>query len=134
MILARDLPLIAIQTAVFKTIKTKQDMPVMGAVTDKTPLPYITVDSVSAKPDNSKNSVGWRCSVNVNIWSSEHDKKKIYEALNDITTIFSVYGCNLDLGEAYEVTDCDISLAETFPEQTAGFHGLIILEFFIERK
>lgn len=134
MIIARDIPLVALKTAVFKAIKDKQSMAVYGVVPPKTDFPYITIDAATAKPADTKLDVMWNVSVTINVWATEQQQQLVYEALDDITTIFSHYGLTLDVGMAYTVIDCNIGLVETFPEQTTGFHGLMQLDFLLERK
>lgn len=134
MIIARDVPLMALKSAVFKAIKEKQSMAVHGLVPPKAAFPYITIDAVMAKPADTKVDVLWNVTTTVNIWATEEQQAQVYEAINDITTIFSHYGTALDLGTAYKVLDCNIELAEVFPEQTTGFHGTMQLSFLLERK
>lgn len=134
MILARDVPLVALKTAVYDCISEKQSMDVHGVVPPKAKLPYMTIDDVIAKPDDTKLDVIWNVTVTINVLANEEQQKLVNEALNDITTIIAYYGPTLDVGSAYKVIDCNIGLVETFSEQTTGFHGLMQLEFLLGRK
>ena len=136
MITTRDVPLFALKKAVFKIISEKQSMPVYGLVADGTALPYVTIDDVIAKPADTKVDALWDVTATINIWAqgTVKQQKLVYEAINDITTIFSYYGSSLDIGTAYHTLDCNIELAEVFAEQTTGFHGTMQISFLLERK
>ena len=134
MILAKTVPIYGLKKAIYETLAGKQSMTVHRVVPPKAKFPYMTIDDIIAKPDDTKVNVLWRMTATVNIWATEQQDALVDEALNDMTEIFSQIGTTLDVGTDYRIADCNIGIAETFAEQTTGFHGLMQLEFLLEEK
>lgn len=113
--------------AVYSLLTNGQNVPVHGTVPANAPLPYITIDAVTAKPVDVKNMVQWNCSLTINVWGTLKNKQKVYETVNDIVYLVTKYGISKVAIDGFDVMDAVIDLVETFPEQTTGYHGTVTL-------
>ena len=133
MILIKDIPLVNLQKAVFKLLKDGQTCAIYGDVPYNASLPYITIGAIQAKPNGSKDSVLWTISMQIDVWADKNGKKTVNDTLNDISTLISYYGTTLAV-ENYAVVDTNIDLAETFPEETTGYHGTLTASFTLSQN
>lgn len=131
----KNVPTVSLQIGVHKLLSMGQDKPVYGGpVPAGATFPYITLDAITAKPLDTKNSVQWACSMTVNIWGTEDGKQAVYEAVSDITYLISKYGVEKVQVDGFAVLDALIDMIETFPEQTTGYHGLIQINYQLSDK
>jgi len=130
----RNIPLVKLREQLFSLFAEKQDVKVFGHVPDESELPLITFGAVIAKPMDTKQDVFWECSATIDVWGDEDSEDVIAGTLDDISLILSVYGEKLDIGDDFKIQDCSISLIETFPEETTGYHGLMTVDFLIQKK
>lgn len=133
MILIRDVPLVALQQAVFHLLKEGQDVPVYGEVRDGARLPYITIGSVTLKPQAVKTMVMWTASLNVDVWAARTQKKKVNDILNDVSALIS-YNSDTLAVPGYTCISTSIDLVEAFPEETTGYHGTLTATFELQKK
>lgn len=130
----KTIPTVSLQKAVFKLLSKGQDKKVYGQVPEGAAFPYITIDSITAKPLDTKNSTQWNCSITVNVWGTDEGKKDVYETVSDITYLISKYGVEKVTVDGFAVLDAQIDMIETFPEQTTGYHGLIQINYQLSDK
>lgn len=130
----KTIPTVSLQRAVFKLLSKGQDKKVYGQVPEGAAFPYITIESITAKPLDTKNSTQWNCSITVNVWGTDEGKKDVYETVSDITYLISKYGVEKVTVDGFAVLDAQIDMIETFPEQTTGYHGLIQINYQLSDK
>lgn len=130
----KTIPTVSLQKAVFKLLSKGQDKKVYGQVPEGAAFPYITINSITAKPLDTKNSTQWNCSITVNVWGTDEGKKDVYETVSDITYLISKYGVEKVTVDGFAVLDAQIDMIETFPEQTTGYHGLIQINYQLSDK
>lgn len=130
----KTIPTVSLQKAVFKLLSKGQDKKVYGQVPEGAAFPYITINSITAKPLDTKNSTQWNCSITVNVWGTDEGKKDVYETVSDITYLISKYGVEKVAVDGFAVLDAQIDMIETFPEQTTGYHGLIQINYQLSDK
>lgn len=133
MILVKDVPLVALQQAVFNLLKEGQSVSVYGEVIEGAKLPYITIGSVTLKPQAVKTSVMWSASLNIDVWAARTQKKKTNDILNDISALLSYNSGGLSIS-GYDCFSTDIALVEAFPEETTGYHGTLTAVFELSKK
>lgn len=132
MLIIKDIPLIPLQTAIFKLIKEGQDKPIYGSVDDHTTLPYITFGSINFKNISVKNNTMWTASVQLDVWGSSDDKQVINDILNDMSVLLSVKGEQLDV-QGYSIINVVVDFAEVWPEDTYGYHGVLTTLFQLQK-
>ena len=130
----KNVPTVSLQMGVYKLLSMGQDKKVYGQVPEEVITPYITIDAITAKPLDTKNSIQWFCSLTVNVWGTEEEKQAVYEAVSDITYLISKYGVEKVQVDGFAVLDAQIDIIETFPEQTTGYHGLIQINYQLSDK
>lgn len=130
----KTIPTVSLQRAVFKLLSKGQDKKVYGQVPEGAAFPYITINSITAKPLDTKNSTQWNCSLTVDVWGTDEGKKDVYETVSDITYLISKYGVEKVAVDGFAVLDAQIDMIETFPEQTTGYHGLIQINYQLSDK
>lgn len=130
----KTIPTVSLQRAVFKLLSKGQDKKVYGQVPEGAAFPYITINSITAKPLDTKNSTQWNCSITVDVWGTDEGKKDVYETVSDITYLISKYGVEKVTVDGFAVLDAQIDMIETFPEQTTGYHGLIQINYQLSDK
>lgn len=133
MILIKDVPLVPLQQAVFKVIKDGQTTPVYGDVSEDAKLPYITIGSVTMKPEAAKSMVLWNATINVDVWADTNGKRKVNDVLNDISALLSYYGPTLAV-DGYKTISANIDVIEAFPEVTTGYHGTLTASFLLNKE
>ena len=120
----REVPMIALHTALVKLLKTGQSCPVYGEVPSKAERPYIPVGDATFKPIGTKESLIWRVTTNVEVWAAREQRRSLNEVMNDISTLVTEYWNRL-MVEGFRVIDCDIDFLETFEENSGGYHGIV---------
>ena len=122
----RRIPLNAFQKGVYVLLTAEQDISVYDDVQKDAPLPYISLGEFTAKPGGSKD-VDWAdVSLQVHIWSDTPGKKEVNTIMNDIVNI--VTSNPIDLSEdGFKMRIADVDMCEAFPEETAGYHGVVTI-------
>lgn len=133
MILVKEVPLVALQEAVFQLLKKGQSTPVYGEVRAGAALPYITIGSVTLKPQAVKTLVMWTATINIDVWAARTQKKVVNDVLNDISALLSYYSDTLEVGN-YQCISGSVDLVEAFPEETTGYHGTLTAVFELQKK
>ncbi len=132
MILIKDVPLVSLQQAVFKALKEGQTTAIYGDVPTKAKLPYITIGSVTLKPEDAKSMVLWTATINIDVWADKEGKREVNDVLNDISALLSYYGPTLAV-EGYKTISASIDVVEAFPELTTGYHGTLTVSFLLNK-
>lgn len=133
MIVIHDIPLIALQTALFSIIKNGQTMPIYGNVPTDAELPYITFGAITAKPIAVKDMNVWGMSITLDVWGAETDKQLVNEAINDLSALITFHGDTLEI-QNFKVVDTQIDLAECFPASEGGYHGDLTAVFKLNKS
>ena len=120
----REVPMIALHTALVQLLKAGQPRPVYGEVPPKAARPYITVGDATFKPIGTKESLIWRVTTNVEVWAAREQRRGLNEVMNDISTLVTAYWNKLAV-DGFHVMDCDIDFLETFEENGGGYHGIV---------
>ena len=132
MILIKDVPLVSLQQAVFKALKEGQTTAIYGDVPTKAKLPYITIGSVTLKPEDAKSMVLWTATINIDVWADKEGKREVNDVLNDISALLSYYGPTLAV-EGYKTISASIDVVEAFPKLTTGYHGTLTVSFLLNK-
>ncbi|SEJ60270.1 Protein of unknown function [Propionispira arboris] len=120
----KRIPMVAMQTALYALLTQGQTTPVYDDVPDEAKLPYITLGAFTCKQNGDKTASIWDVSIQIHGWSEYSGKAEINEILDDVSTVIS--SVNVDLSAAnFCVIDQDIDFVEAFPEEIAGYHGVI---------
>jgi hypothetical protein len=114
----------ALQTGVYSILSTKQTTPVYDDVPSDAALPYITFGAFTDKQDGNKTADVHDISLQVHIWSEYEGKKEVNEIANDITAVLTSWPIDLS-ADNFNVMSQDVDMFEAFPEETAGYHGVI---------
>lgn len=134
MIIIREVPLVALQKALFKALKDGQTTTIYGGdAPEGAKLPYITFGSTTAKPILVKNAEMWNATINLEVWGNNKQRQVVNDILNDLVTISTFRGESLSM-DNFDVVKVDVDLVETFPEQTTGYHGSMTLLFALSKK
>ena len=120
----REVPMVALHTALVKLLTVGQRCSVYGEVPPKAARPYITVGDATFKPTGTKDCLIWRVTTNVEVWASREQRRNLNEVMNDIATILTEYWSKLAV-DGFHVMDCDIDFLETFEESGGGYHGIV---------
>ena len=130
--LIRDVPMIALQQAIFKCLSEGQNRKVYGIVPENAVFPYISMGSLTAKPVTVKDIVIWRMTINIDIWALDDDKRSVNESLNDISTLLTFHGENFNI-KNYQVIDSNIDMVEAFQTEKQGYHGTLTAVFDVQK-
>ncbi len=119
----RRIPMDALQKGVFEILSTKQTTPIYDDVSKNAKLPYITLGAFTCKLVDNKTADIHDISQQIHIWSEYEGKTEVNEIANDITAVLTSWPLVLDDG--FEALSQDVDFFEAFPEETAGYHGVI---------
>jgi hypothetical protein len=143
-VIIRRIPMNALQKGVFSILATKQTTPVYDDVpeyqmdAEGNPLfdeqrncipirfPYITLGAFTDKQVGNKTADIHDISQQIHIWSEYEGKKEVNEIANDITAALTSWPIDLSR-EGFDVMSQDIDFFEAFPEEKAGYHGVLTL-------
>lgn len=114
----------ALQKGVYSILTTKQTTPVYDDVPQDAVLPYITIGAFTCKQVGSKTSDITDISLQLHIWSEYSGKAEVNEIANDITAVLTSWPIDLS-NDGFKVMNQDTDMFEAFPEETAGYHGVI---------
>jgi hypothetical protein len=123
-VIIRRIPMNALQKGVFSIISTKQTTPVYDDVPEDAVLPYITIGAFTCKQTGNKTADVYAISQQIHIWSAYEGKKEVNEIANDVTAVLTSWP--IDLSEdSFNAMSQDVDFFEAFPEEIAGYHGII---------
>lgn len=127
--MARRIPLIALQRAIYKRLTECQDVPVYDAVPDdvnaRYDLPCITFGAFTYKPDGTKQDDVAHVTLQLDVWSAESGRAEVQQITNDVVLLIE-HG-RLTLDDEFEVVRQEIDFFEAFAEDPSGYHGVITL-------
>jgi len=114
----------ALQKGVFSILSTKQTTPVYDDVPEEAVLPYITLGAFTDKQTGNKTTDIHDISLQIHIWSEYEGKKEVNEIADDVTAVLTSWPIDLST-ENFNIMSQDVDFFEAFPEETAGYHGVI---------
>jgi hypothetical protein len=120
----RRIPMNALQKGVFSVLAQYQTTPVYDDVPSNAKLPYITFGSFTCKPTGNKTADIYDVSLQIHIWSEYEGKKEVNEIADDVTAVLTSWPIDLST-ENFNIMSQDVDFFEAFPEETAGYHGVI---------
>ena len=125
----------ALQAGVYSILSTKQTTPVYDDVPKKAPMPCITLGSFTCKNTGSKSVDISDVSLQIHIWSDSPGKTEVNEIANDITQALTSWRLDLSASGFLVMGDyADVDFFEAFPEDPAGYHGVVTLVAKIQNK
>jgi hypothetical protein len=124
----KRIPLTALQKALYGLLTEKQIAPITP-VYDEVPedavLPYITLGAFTCKPNGAKGNTDISdVSLQLHIWSEYSGKLEVNGIAEDIITIIENFKIDLSVSN-FEVTSQAYDMFEAFPEEIAGYHGVV---------
>lgn len=114
----------ALQKGVFSILSTKQTTPVYDDVPEEAVLPYITLGAFTDKQTGNKTADIHDISLQIHIWSEYEGKKEVNEIANDVTAVLTSWPLDLSV-DGFNVMSQDVDFFEAFPEESAGYHGVV---------
>lgn len=114
----------ALQKGVFSILTQKQTTPVYDDVPEEAELPYITLGAFTDKQVGNKTADVHDISQQIHIWSKYEGKTEVNEIANDITAVLTSWPIGLS-EEGFNVMSQDVDFFEAFPEEVAGYHGVV---------
>jgi hypothetical protein len=130
MILIKSVPLVDYQKSIFKLLKENQTIPVYGKTPLKAELPCITFGSILAKPTDTKTSVMWEVTIEINVWGDKNGKAEVNSIINDITTVLSA---NEILVDKYETINTEIDSVQVYETTDNGYFGTLSLSTLLQQ-
>ena len=132
MIRIKDIPQVALRTALFALLKDGQSCDVYGDVPERAALPYITLGAMTFRPVGNKTAVIWQATAGIEVWADGNQKREMNDILNDICVLFSYYGADLEI-EGYHIIGTELESVETWPESVTGYHGTVTVIFTLQK-
>lgn len=123
--LIRRVPIMALQKGLYKLLCAGQTTPVYDDVPKKAKPPFITIGAITVKPNGSKESSIFDCSVQLHIWSEYRGRSEVNSIMNDVSTVLSGY--TMEIEDNFAIIDQDIDFFEAFEEENYGYHGVVTL-------
>ena len=132
MIRVKDIPQVALRTALFALLKDGQSSDVYGDVPERAALPYITLGAMTFRPVGNKTAVIWQATAGIEVWADGNQKREMNDILNDICVLLSYYGSELEI-EGYYIIGTELESVETWPESVTGYHGTVTVIFTLQK-
>lgn len=129
--MTKRIPLISLQTALYQMLTQYQTTPVYDDVPEDAVLPYITLGSFTCKPNGAKLTDISDVTIQIHIWSGYSGKSEVNEIANDIITVLQSVPIDLSTDD-YNALEQSIDFFEAFPEEIAGYHGVLTLNVKIQ--
>ena len=124
----RRIPMNALQQGVYSILTEKQEgddvFPVYDDVPEGASLPYVTIGAFTCKQTDNKMADIKDISLQLHIWSEYNGKSEVNRIADDITGILTAWPIDLS-SSGFEVINQDVDFFEAFPEETAGYHGVV---------
>jgi hypothetical protein len=145
MMIIRRIPMNALQKGVYSILMSKQegniipvydDVPEYQLDIDGNPLldeegspipvklPYVTLGEFTYKRNGTKDTDIGDASQQLHIWSEYKGKKEVNQIADDLTAILTSWAIDLS-DDGFKVIEQDVDFFEAFPEEVAGYHGVI---------
>ena len=122
----RRIPMNALQKGVFSLLSEYQTTPVYDDVPSEAILPYVTFGAFTCKNLGNKTADIVDISLQIHIWSEYEGKAEINGIANDITAVLTSWSIDLSK-DGFNVMAQDVDFFEAFPEEEAGYHGVITI-------
>lgn len=127
----KRIPLNVLSAALYRRLSEHQDVPVYDDVPADAAAPYITFGLFTCKEAGTKTNDICDVTVNIDVWSEYAGKKEVNQIANDIITL--IQSADLDLSaDQFAFLGSEVDFFEAFPEDTAGYHGVITIIFKIQ--
>jgi hypothetical protein len=123
-LIIRRIPMNALQKGIFFILSTKQTTSVYDDVPEDAILPYATLGAFTCKQTGNKTADIYDISQQIHIWSAYEGKKEVNDIANDITAALTSWPIDLST-DGFNTMSQDVDFFEAFPEETAGYHGVI---------
>ena len=120
----RRIPMNGLQKGVFSLLATKQTTPTYDDVPEEATFPFITLGAFTDKQTGNKTADIHDISLQIHIWSEYEGKKEVNEIANDVTAVLTSWPLDLS-ADGFNVMSQDVDFFEAFPEEVAGYHGVI---------
>jgi hypothetical protein len=134
----RHIPFNAVQTALYKLLSQGQDIPVVSGVTlNTTNFPYIYMGEFSGTPINeNKTEAQHSISQTLHIWSENKGKKEVNSIMDDVCYLATKY--QLPIEGYRQLGDVNVEhyqvIGERYEDSPPAYHGILILNYFIEQE
>lgn len=120
----KRIPLVPLQKAIYADLLQYQTTPVYDDVPHNAKLPYITLGSFTCKNNGAKNTEISDVTLQIHIWSEYSGKAEVNEIANDVIAVLSAVPMDLS-ADNFKTMIQEIDFFEAFPEESAGYHGVI---------
>ncbi len=120
----RKIPLNALQKGVFSILTQHQATPVYDAVPKSAVLPYVTLGEFTNKFGGAKGVDISDVSLQIHIWSKREGKAEVNRIAEDLVEALTLNSADLS-ADGFRVNSQDIDFFEAFPEEIAGYHGVL---------
>ena len=120
----RRIPMNALQKGVFLLLSTKQTTPIYDDVPEDAVFPFITLGAFTDKQTGNKTADIHDISLQIHVWSEYEGKQEVNEIANDITAVLTSWPLDLS-ADGFNVMSQDVDFFEAFPEEAAGYHGVL---------
>lgn len=128
MSLTNRIPMVAFQTALYKELSEGQDTaPVYDMVPVNAKMPFITLGTMTCKPNGAKTADISDVTQTIDIWSTYRGKKEVNEIANDLITVLSRAAFDLSASHYKVIGQPYVDMFEAFPEEEGGYHGVLIV-------
>lgn len=127
----RRMPFQTLQKAVCELLKTYQSAPVYEYVTLNTKPPYLTFGDIRIADAGAKDTAVYTVEMELYAYSRAHTRREVNEMIDDVATILSSVGVDLD-ADGFTVVAQDIADANTSPSEVEGYTGRLLAVFQIQ--
>jgi len=120
----RRIPMNALQKGVYSILTQYQTTPVYDDVPEGAALPYVTLGAFTCKPGGNKTADISDISLQIHVWSEYAGKSEVNGIANDVTAVLTSWPIDLS-ADGFSCLSQDVDFFEAFPEETAGYHGVV---------
>lgn len=114
-----------------KFLRAKVNCPVYDYVPEQAKLPFITLGAVNVQDKSTKINDMTNVSVHIHIYSNYKGRFEINTLAEYIINLFAEYQIDLSEDDFY-VTAQGVDFYESYPEEDAGYNGVLTLEVMIQ--
>ena len=127
------IPLVAVQTALYKMLTTYQTTKVYDDLPKEPVLPCITFRGFTCKEDGAKNADVVDVSIQLQIWSEYQGKSEVNGIADDISAV--VGKVRVDLIEyGFYCLSQSVDFFESFPEEDEGYRGIVTIVLKVQNQ